>query len=169
MSFNKEPIRLSGSKWHPFGPHGGNSGGGGASEDPNTLKTDVIATFVDVLSVGEIVGLANGDQSIYFNNTPYQNSDGSYNFTGVSYTLRTGTPSQTYVSGIDGPATEKTVDTEVKHATPITSTIADDSVNRVVVKIEVPTLTSTDTKSGTIHGSSVQLEIFINSILDYVT
>lgn len=156
-------TRIEGAKWHPFGS--GGSKQSGASEDPNTLKTDVIATFVDVLSVGEIEGLVNGAQSIYFNNTPLQNSDGSYNFNGVTWDIRTGTPNQSYITGLDdGIGTEQDVGTEVRQDTPITVTISDDSINRVVVKVEVPTLTSTDTKSGNIHGSSVQLEIFTNGV-----
>ncbi|KLV34559.1 hypothetical protein [Piscirickettsia salmonis] len=66
---------------------GGGKGGGSVhtpTEAPNTLSTNAVVTLVDLLGEGEIEGLVNGAQSVYFDDTPLQNADGSYNFEGVT-------------------------------------------------------------------------------------
>ena len=67
---------------------GGKGGGGGArtpQEAPNTLRAKTTAYLIDVLGEGEIVGLVDGARSIYFDDTPLMNPDGSVNFRGVTW------------------------------------------------------------------------------------
>jgi predicted phage tail protein len=74
---------------------GGGKGGKGrvAQEAANSLRSKQFATVIDVVSEGEIEGLVDGMRSIYLNDTPMQNADGSLNFKDVSYFASPGAPS----------------------------------------------------------------------------
>ena len=80
------------------GSGGGGKGGGGsarvAQEAPDSLRSKAYARVVDLVCEGEIEGLVGGLKSVYLDDTPIQNSDGSYNFTGVTLEARTGTQQQ---------------------------------------------------------------------------
>jgi predicted phage tail protein len=63
-------------------------GGGGSSRTPSTapdsLDSRQYANVIDLISEGEIEGLADGFKSIFLNNTVLQNPDGNtYNFQDV--------------------------------------------------------------------------------------
>ena len=103
------------------GGGGGGKGGGGGGSTPTTeadsLDSRSYASVLDLISEGEIEGLKNNSlQSIFLNNTPIQNSDGTYNFENVRYGLREGTSNQTVIgSGTDEPSfdnAETTVQSE---------------------------------------------------------
>ena len=74
------------------GGGGGGKGGVGAgspSYSPPTTAADTLASkayarVLDLISEGEIEGLANGNRSIFFNNTPLVNSSGNPNFSGFT-------------------------------------------------------------------------------------
>src|SRR6185437_6353197 len=71
------------------GAGGGKGGGGGGSESADTLRVNEFIKLLLLIGEGE-VNLYTGDgQSIFLNNTPLQNSDGSYNF--GAYNQTTGT------------------------------------------------------------------------------
>ena len=84
-----------------IGAGGGGKGGGGsarvAQEAPDSLRSKAYARVVDLVCEGEIEGLAAGLQSVYLDDTPIQNPDGSYNFTGVTLETRPGTQQQSYI------------------------------------------------------------------------
>ena len=96
---------------------GGGKGGGGGGRTPTTeadsLDSRSYANVLDLISEGEIEGVKDDSlQNIFLNNTPIQNSDGSYNFTNVSYGFREGTSSQTIIgSGTDEPSFDITKST----------------------------------------------------------
>lgn len=162
------------------GSGGGKAGGGSARvavEAPNTLKSKSYVKIVEVLAEGEIEGLTNGMQSIFLEDTPLQNADGTFNFSDVVVEERTGTLSQS-VSKIGGQtAVTDSVGTEVKQATPITYTITSAEADRARVAIRVPALTDQNTSNGDLNGSSVSLKIeyqpnggsFIQPIVGYST
>jgi predicted phage tail protein len=52
---------------------------------------------VDLISEGEIEGLKNGLQSIFLNDTPLQNANGTFNFQNVTVNTRNGTQAQTAI------------------------------------------------------------------------
>ena len=89
------------------GGGGGGKGGGAQSQpaprtpttDPDSLNSKQYAQVLDLISDGEIEGLKNGYQSIFIDNTPLQNADGTYNFQNVSIATRNGTQNQTYIPG----------------------------------------------------------------------
>ena len=93
---------------------GGQKSGGGARtpyEAPNKLSSAQMLRIVDVISEGVVAGFANGNdapfKSVFFNDTPVQNPDGSYNFKGVTAVFQRGTPDQSYIPGWE--SVERTV------------------------------------------------------------
>lgn len=143
---------------------GGKGGGGGgtsraAIEAPNTLQSNTIARVVDVVSEGEIVGLVDGLKSVYFDETPLQNTDGSMNFSGVKITERVGTPDQTYITGFPSIENEVPVGVEVLLGSPIVRTITDEDITSVRVKVQLPSLTQQNSTTGDLNGFSVQFQI----------
>lgn len=146
------------------GGGGGSSkgGGGGATSTPteaaDTLNSSQYAQVVDLISEGEIAGLKNGLQSIYLNNTPLQNANGTYNFQNVTVDTRTGTQAQSAIRFLSDVQNEVPVGLQVEEGTPITKTITDTDVDAVRVTITVPQLQQFE-DDGDIIGASVQLQI----------
>jgi predicted phage tail protein len=148
------------------GGAGGKGGGGGgrvAQEAPNTLQSVSTARLIDAISEGEIEGLVNGGQSIYFDDTPLQNADGSYNFSGITWEERTGLPTQDHLSGFPDAEAEVGVGVEVTHAIPVVRTIAETTVDAIRVTVRLPQLTQQDTTNGDLNGASVELKIEVRS------
>lgn len=142
------------------------AGGGGKSskqrtpkEAPNTLRSVSKGRILDLIAHGPIHGLVNGLQSIYLDDTPLQNPDGSFNFEGVTVHTRNGYPDQDYIPGF--PAVENTisVSSEVTHELPIIRTTSNPDIDAAVVTVQVQGLTSTDAKTGDINGSSVMVAV----------
>lgn len=145
-----------------FGGGGGKGGGGGTRtpvESPDSLRSKAIARVLDLVSEGEVEGLVNGLQSVYLDDTPIQNADGSYNFNGVTIATRNGTQSQGYIPGFPSVENEVAVDVEIKVTQPVVRSIANLSVNAVRVRIMIPQLTYQDPSTGDLGGTSVQYAI----------
>ena len=144
---------------------GGGKGSGGsarvASEAPDNLQSKQYARFIDLVSEGEIVGLVDGLKSIYFDNTPLQNSDGSLNVEGVTVRTRRGTQGQTHMAAFTGVESEQAVGVEIKKDTAIVRSVASSDVDAVRVTVSVPRLTSQNTSNGDVSGTSVKLAIDI--------
>jgi predicted phage tail protein len=152
-----------------YGAGGGGGKGGGAQSQPAprtpTTETDSLnskqyAQVLDLISEGEIEGLKNGYQSIFIDNTPLQNADGTYNFQNVSIATRNGTQNQTYIPGTSDVEDEKAVGVEVQYASPVVRSITDTSVNAARITITVPQL-QTFTNEGDVLGSQVGLRIYV--------
>ena len=141
---------------------GGGKGGGGSTATPteaaDSLKSAQYAQVVDLISEGEIEGLKSGLQSIFLNNTPLQNANGTYNFQNVTVETRNGTQAQTYIPIAANVQDEKPVGLTVLEATPITRTITDTEVDAVRVTITVPQLQAIK-DNGDIVGAAVTLQI----------
>lgn len=219
------------------GGKGGSGSGRVAVEDPNSLRSREYARVLDLISEGEIEGLVAGTQSIYYNEVPLQNADGSYNFKNVYIDGSYGTQNQAYIADMVGVENTTTVNVEIiasiatypattgtslvmtKKAhglsisnTPLlqlkTGTLATGNytvtavtvdtftvtvpsatyvagsvfvntkgtvqrvnnllADQVVVTVEVPALTSQDTSTGDLHGSSVSLSIEVKSDADNI-
>ena len=149
------------------GGGGGGKGGSKASqrtptEKANSLFSTSYAELVDLIGEGEISGLVDGMKSIYIDNTPLQNANGSYNFKNVTVETRNGTQSQSYIRGFDDISSETAVGVVVAQATPVTRTVAalNSGVNAVRVTISVPTLQEIK-DNGDIKGSSIALAISV--------
>ena len=146
------------------GGGGGKGGGGGGntpSEARDNLDSKQFAKVLDLISEGETGGLVDGAKSIFLNNTPLQNADGSYNFKDVSWEQRTGTSSQTYIPLTENTSTVKSTgfSTVAKTDTRVVQ-ITDTDVDAVKVTITVPSLQKLSDK-GDIYGTEIQLEIAV--------
>ena len=149
-----------------FGEGGGKGGGGGGRtpfEAENTLRSKASGQFMDVLSEGPILGLVDGLKSVFFNDTPLQNADGSFNFKGVNLVLMAGLPDQAVLAGFeDLTASPQTtgVGVQVKQSLgPVVRTVAKAQIHAVRVSIRVPALYKADKKSGDINPSQVAFQV----------
>ena len=153
------------------GSGGGGGGGKGSKqarqseprtpeEETDNLNSISYVKVIELLSEGEIEGLKNGLQSVFFNNTPVQNPDGSYNFEPVpQIELRYGTQDQSYIPGFDDVSNEVSVGVDVTTSSPVIRTITDTTVNAVRVSISIPALQRLDS-TGDIRGTFVRLQIY---------
>ncbi len=127
---------------------GGGKGGGGKAhtpyEAPNTLHSKQMYKVLDIICEGEIEGFVNGNQypfkSIYYDDTPVQNADGSFNFTGIKALAVRGSADQPYMPGFSATEKTVTVGVEVLKAVPITRAVTDSLVTRVRVTLGVQSL-----------------------------
>lgn len=140
---------------------GGKGGGHTPIEAPDNLKSKSYAEVLDLLCEGEIVGLVNGTKSIYINDTPVQNTDGSYNYTDFTYIFRNGTQTQDYIPGFDTAESEQAGPGVIKKAIPKTVSIVDPTVDRVRVTLGIDGLVKYE-DNGDTNGSSIQYTISIN-------
>ena len=144
------------------GAGGGGKGGGGGhtpTEADDTLQSVQYASVLDLLCEGEIEGLENGNKSIFLEDTPIQNADGSNNFVDFSVVTRTGTQTQTHISGDFGATqSEQAVNAEVANGSPVTRSITDTDVDRVRVTLTIPSLRIVE-DDGDITGHEVSIKI----------
>jgi predicted phage tail protein len=103
---------------------------GGSSEHvhyeaPDSLHSISYARVLDLVSEGEILGLAEGLQSVFLDDTPVQNADGTSNFTGVTIDFRAGTQTQDYIPGFPDVENEVSVNVELKATAPWVHAISD--------------------------------------------
>src|SRR5438477_1958476 len=88
-------------------------------EEPDSLRSIQSARVLHLLCEGEIEGLVEDAKGIYLDETPLQNPDGSWNFSGAVIEGRTGTPYQEPTSGFSASESENSVGIEVKANTPL--------------------------------------------------
>lgn len=145
------------------GGGGGKAGGGGQARTPrvrdDNLDSRQYAKVLDLICEGEIQGLKDGLKSIFLDDTPLQNVDGSFNFQGVSVDTRTGTQNQSYIPGFDGVEDIRPVGVTVNREAPVTRTITDSNVDAVSVTIGVPQLQQQEAKTGDIGGFNFEFRI----------
>ena len=145
------------------GAGGGGKGGGGGGHTPteadDTLQSVQHASVLDLISEGEIEGLENGNKSIFLEDTPVENSDGSSNFKDFTIVTRTGTQTQTHISGDFGSTqSEQAVNSEVTNSAPVTRSITDTDVDRVRVTLTIPSLRIVE-DDGDITGHEVTIRL----------
>ena len=142
----------------------GKGGGGGHTpvEAKETSRSKQLVKIIDVISDGEVEGLADGMKSVYFDNTPVQNKDGSYNFSNVQLEGRVGSQVQDVISGFNTSEKEVSVGTQVRKNLPITRTVTDNKVSRLRLTIGVQSLFSQN-ENGDTNGTTVNLVITIGS------
>ena len=146
------------------GGKGGGGGGGTPHEEKDNLDSKSFARILDLVGEGEISGLVDGAKSIFFNNTPLQAADGSFNFKDVSFETRTGTSSQTVIPVTRNVATTKSVagaGTSIPQGSAgRVIQITDSDVDAVSVQITVPALQQLSDE-GDIFGTDVELAILV--------
>lgn len=149
------------------GAGGGGKSGGGSShvptEQPDSLRSRQFARVLDLVSEGEIGGLVNGLKSIYLDDTPIQNADGTSNFTGVTMVNNTGTQAQAALAGFNEAEAETPVSTEVKASASVTRTISNTNTNAARVTLSFPQMTNQNTSTGDLGGTSVEIAIDVQN------
>ena len=141
-----------------YGSGGGKGGGGGSrtpSTDPDSLNSRSFGHIVDLISEGEIAGLDDPGfvnpvsgatnswmRSIFFNNTPLKNADGTDNFDDLIVKIENGTPNQPVIEGFEKASN---IIANPQNGVEIDSTgqiftISDTSVDQVLFLISVPSL-----------------------------
>ena len=142
----------------------GKGGGGGHTpvEAKETSRSKQLVKIVEVISEGEVEGLADGMKSVYFDNTPVQNKDGSYNFNNVQLEGRVGSQVQDVIAGFNTSEKEVSVGTQVRKNLPITRTVTDSKVSRLRLTIGVQSL-FVQNENGDTSGTTVNLIITIGS------
>jgi hypothetical protein len=146
------------------GGGGGKGGGGGAARTPTTerdgLDSRQYAELIDLISEGEIAGLKDGLKSIYLDNTPLQNPNGTFNFQNVTVYTREGTQNQTLIPFANEIKDERLVNVTVRNDGPVTRTITDSQTDAVRITITVPRLEQITNEGDTV-GQSFRLQIQI--------
>jgi predicted phage tail protein len=147
-----------------LGAGGGGGKNGGKAYVPSTARDGLdsvqYAKVIDLISEGEIQGLKDGHKSIYINNTPLQNADGSYNFQNVTVYTTTGTQSQSPIPISNDVESEFGVGTTVLNGLPVIKSITKPSVDAARITISIPQLQGF-TDKGDIIGARVRLQIAV--------
>ena len=144
-----------------------NTGSGAGSvhtpvEAKETSRSKQLIKIVEVISEGEVAGLADGMKSVYLDNTPVQNKNGSFNFSNVSLQGRIGGQVQDVLSGFSASEKEVSVSAQVRRNLPITRTITDSKVSRLRFTIGVQALSKIE-DNGDINGAQVNLLITVGN------
>ncbi|MCJ8793236.1 phage tail protein [Acinetobacter baumannii] len=119
-------------------------------------------TFIKVLyglAEGEIEGLANGFQSIYLEETPLQNADGSLNFENVKVDFRNGTNDQEYIEGFPAVESETAIDVELKSETPWVRAFSNLDLDAVRLRLKWGPLRTQNATNGDVSGVTIEYAI----------
>lgn len=132
-------------------------------EANDTVNSRAMASVLDLLGEGVIGGLIDGAKSIFLNATPLQNSDNSYNFSGVTWWFRDGSQDQSVIDGFDFIETPKSVGRQLKQTSQVNVSLDSADSDRVRVVMKFPSLRSIDKKSGDTNGTTVQFKFQIDA------
>lgn len=140
----------------------GGKGGSNARtpvETPDSLRSIARARILDFIAEGELRGLVAGNQSIYLDQVPIQNGDGTLNFQGVRIETRSGTQDQAHIAGFPSVENEIAVNVELRNDSPVVRTAAGADLSAVRVRLAVPALQKIDTSNGDTNGYSISYAI----------
>lgn len=156
----------------------GAGGGGGMVQEPDTLLSKAMVSILDLIGEGQIGGLINGPQSIFFDGVPVQNVDGTWNFsvpnlvdpsTGqllpvtLNYAFRDGQQHQAPIAGFSDVETPYVVSVQVTHGmAPAVVEIVNPNVNAVRLNVAIPSLTTQNPVNGSLYGASVSFEFNVS-------
>lgn len=150
--------------------HKGGKGGGGSTrtpvEDEDNLHSIAYASIIDLISAGPIHGFANVDnplRSVYLDNTPIENEDGSLNFQDVQMEFRAGTQDQHYIPGFPAVETSSGVSVELRSDQPFTRSIQNIHISAVRVGLSVRGLKRQSATTGDISGYRVEYAIELST------
>ena len=156
---------------------------------PDTLASSQYATFIDLLSEGEIEGFPSAAgltkntaaydlaalKDIYLNKVAILSASADlanvqstdYNHKDIKIDLRYGTQSQSYFNGYGEISDPVQVNQEVQFALPITQTITDSNTDGVIITISIPRMekyTSQGDVLGSSFGFKIQIKYFGDAI-----
>jgi predicted phage tail protein len=131
-------------------------------ESPDSLVNTSYANILDAISEGPIVGLVDGARSIYFDETPLASSDGTLNFTGVTWEQRTGEADQDYITGFPAVETEHSVGVELTAAQPWTQAISNLQLSAIRLQLGASTLYRQESDGDTV-GYTVNYQVLLST------
>ncbi|WP_288854946.1 phage tail protein [uncultured Pseudomonas sp.] len=149
-------LTLAGSK-------GGASKPRPSVEAPDSLQSTAYARILDLVSEGEIVGLENDKRSVFLDETPLANADGSLNFSGVTLDTRNGSQDQSHIPGFPAVENESPVSVELRSDQPWTKSYSNLQLSAVRVRLAVTRLSQTNTSNGDTNGYTVQYAIDLST------
>lgn len=148
----------------------GGKGGGGSTrtptEDQDNLHSIAYASVIDLVSAGPIHGFVDQNnplRSVYLDNTPIQNEDGSLNFQDVQLEFRAGTQDQRYIPGFPAAESSTAVNVELRSDQPFTRAIQNVHISGVRVGLSVRGLKQQSTETGDITGYRVEYAIELST------
>lgn len=156
------------TKKYLIGRGGQSKGAAGSSfsETPNTLQTRATARLIEIISHGECVGLADRDnplKSVYMNGTPVQNTNGTYNYSGLLLQERLGLPNQPPFEGFDEVESIQSVSGQtLLVATPRVFTVSNPDVDAIKLIVQIDALTKQDQKNSKLLGSRIEFRLSTN-------
>ncbi|ELK9319106.1 DUF1983 domain-containing protein [Salmonella enterica] len=130
-------------------------------EADDTVNSRAMASILDLLGEGVIGGLVDGAKSIFIDDLPILNEDGSANYSGITWDFRDGSQDQTPMDGFDFVETPKSINIQLKKTHEVTVSIDNDEADRVRVILKFPSLRSVDKKSGDTNGTTVKYKFQI--------
>lgn len=137
--------------------------GGGSQHTPvetnDSLRSNALARILDLVSEGEIVGLVDGAKSIFLDETPLANADGSLNFKNVQVDFRSGTQDQAYIPGFPDVTSELIVGVELKSDAPWTRNFTNAALSAVHVRLSVAGLSKANQTNGDVNGYRIDYAI----------
>ncbi|WP_432469460.1 host specificity protein J [Citrobacter portucalensis] len=139
------------------GRKGGSSSSRTPTEQPDDLQSVAKAKILLALGEGEFAGQLTG-KNIYLDGTALENSDGSQNFSGVTWEFRAGTQAQNYIQGIPGTENEINVGTEVSSVIAWTRTFTNTQLSAVRLRLKWPSLFKQE-DNGDLVGYSINYAI----------
>ncbi|MHA3735102.1 phage tail protein [Pseudomonas sp. Eth.TT006] len=132
-------------------------------EAPDSLQSTAYARILDLVSEGEIVGLKNHTQSVFLDETPLANDDGSLNFNGVTLDVRTGSQDQAYIPGFPAVENETAAAVELRGDQPWTKAFTNLQLSAVRIRLAVSRLAQTNTSNGDTNGYTVKYAIDLST------
>ena len=150
---------------------GEGKGGGGRTfrADENTLRSNVYASVIEAWGEGPILGPVEGKKSVYLNNTPLVQKNGTPNFGGkITFPPpRLGEEDQTLPPGFELAGTPTDVSVDVTFAEPQSRRTTDPATQSVEVTISLPQgLYEQKTDENSIVKTTVELAISIKMAAD---
>jgi len=140
----------------------GKGGGSGGKDADNTLRSKARVRMIEAISEGEIEGLVNGAKSIYFEQTPLQNPDDSFNFKNVNWTEHKGLPDEGHFPGHAGVETPHQVEVQIRKSVgPVQRTIVDANADAVRLLLRVPALFYQNKSKGVMQTASLSYRIWV--------
>jgi len=177
MTKNNKPIKGAGGQPSPPPPRQ-------PTRTPDTLHSKQFATFLDLISEGEIEGFATASKEgltqgttaytnaslkdVFLNDTPILKATANsaspattdFNFQNVTFNSRFGTGSQTKIPGIESSQSTIPVGVTVTTSAPVTRQITNTNVDAIKVSVTFPQIQKA-TNDGDLLGSTVQLKIAV--------
>lgn len=132
-------------------------------EAPDSLASIAYARVIDLISEGEIVGLKDGLKSVFLDETPMMNQDGTLNFQGAKIWERTGSQDQSYIPGFPAVESELGVGVELKSEAPYVRSVNNTQLSALSIRLSVRGLKQQNPTNGDTTGYYVSYAIDLST------